>query len=277
MLSTLRRINEPCVYVMQSERDAGRAYVGFAVDPAQRVRRHNGEINGGAVSTRSGRPWTVLLVISGFPSQVSALQFEHALQHPTSAARVRAATHAVVSGPPSGGSPARGRSGRSLTPAETITVARILTSVEPWRYTPLAAHFTSAAARVLWDATADELTQNTTVGPLSDFYARALERRAQQMAMRSAALLAERACVARTAQLKTSAAAVAAAPGSPPFLADVEARFYSVTCRLMAQRAQLAARFAASPERERTLKSIKIAAKQADEKHEEAVTALAAQ
>ena len=157
MLSTLRRINEPCVYIMQSERFAERSYVGFAVDPAQRVRRHNGEISGGAAATRSGRPWAILLVISGFSSQASALQFEHALQHPTSAARVRAATFAVIGSPPSGGSPARGRSGRSLTPAETITVARILTGVEPWRYTQLAAHFTSEAARVLWDVAAIRL------------------------------------------------------------------------------------------------------------------------
>ena len=83
-----RSINEPCVYVMQSGRVTGRAYVGFSVDPAERVRRHNGEIVGGAAATRSGRPWTILLVISGFPSQVSALQFEHALQHPSSAARL---------------------------------------------------------------------------------------------------------------------------------------------------------------------------------------------
>ena len=115
MLSTLRRINEPCVYIMQSERFAERSYVGFAVDPAQRVRRHNGEISGGAAATRSGRPWAILLVISGFPSQVSALQFEHALQHPSSAARLRAATLAA-GGAPEGGSPARtGEPRRTMT------------------------------------------------------------------------------------------------------------------------------------------------------------------
>ena len=274
MQSTLRRVNEPCVYVMESGRFAGRAYVGFAVDPAQRERRHNGEIGGGAASTRSGRPWKILLVISGFPSQVSALQFEHALQHPTSSARLRAATHAVV-GSPEGGSPARGE--RSMSPAATIAVARILTSVMPWRFAPLAAHFTSEAAREPWAAAVDEPAQNTTVGPLSDFYASALERRAQQMALHSAALLVERANAARAAQLKTGVAAVAAAPSSPAALADIEARFYSVACRLMAQRARQAALYAASPERERKIKSIKIAAKQADKAHEEALAALAAQ
>jgi structure-specific endonuclease subunit SLX1 len=150
MQSTLRRINEPCVYVMQSGRFAGRAYVGFSVDPAERVRRHNGEIVGGAAATRSGRPWTILLVISGFPSQVSALQFEHALQHPSSAARLRAAALAAV-GTPEGGSPARGGRSPALSPAATIAVARVLVGVTPWHYMPLSAHFTSAEARVTWD------------------------------------------------------------------------------------------------------------------------------
>ena len=275
MQSTLRRINEPCVYVMQSGRFAGRAYVGFSVDPAERVRRHNGEIVGGAAATRSGRPWTILLVISGFPSQVSALQFEHALQHPSSAARLRAAALAAV-GTPEGGSPARGGRSPALSPAATIAVARVLVGVTPWHYMPLSAHFTSAEARVTWDLAADERSQNTTVGPLGDFYTRALERRARQIASHSAALLAERARVARDAQLKTGAAATAAAPGSRAALADLEARSYGVACKLMAQRAQLAAHSMASPERERTLKSIKIAAKQADKEHAEALVALAA-
>ena len=79
MQSTLRRINEPCVYVMQSGRFAGRAYVGFSVDPAERVRRHNGEIVGGAAATRSGRPWTILLVILCFMLEVSAPQLWYLL------------------------------------------------------------------------------------------------------------------------------------------------------------------------------------------------------
>ena len=100
---------------MQSGIVIGVAYVGLSVDPAERVRRHNGEIVGGAAATRSGRPWTILLVISGFPSQVSALQFEHALQQPSSAARLRAATLAA-GGAPEGGSPARtGEPRRTMT------------------------------------------------------------------------------------------------------------------------------------------------------------------
>ena len=48
----------------------GRTYVGFTVDPERRIRQHNGEIVSGAKSTRSGRPWEMLMVVSGFHSKV---------------------------------------------------------------------------------------------------------------------------------------------------------------------------------------------------------------
>ena len=34
-------------------------YVGCTTDITRRLRQHNGEIKGGARSTRAGRPWTV--------------------------------------------------------------------------------------------------------------------------------------------------------------------------------------------------------------------------
>ena len=37
-----------------------RTYVGWTTDLARRLRQHNGEISGGAASTRAGRPWIVL-------------------------------------------------------------------------------------------------------------------------------------------------------------------------------------------------------------------------
>ena len=48
----------------------GRTYVGFTVDPERRIRQHNGEIVSGAKSTRSGRPWDMLMVVSGFHTKV---------------------------------------------------------------------------------------------------------------------------------------------------------------------------------------------------------------
>jgi len=56
-------------------------YIGATLDPVRRIRQHNGEICGGAKYTRSYRPWTVHMVVSGFPNQRSALQFEWAWKH----------------------------------------------------------------------------------------------------------------------------------------------------------------------------------------------------
>lgn len=72
-------------YLLKSHvtEQSSRTYVGFTTQPLRRLRQHNGEIKGGARKTSRHRPWSHILVISGFPNKIVALQFEWQFQHPT--------------------------------------------------------------------------------------------------------------------------------------------------------------------------------------------------
>jgi len=58
----------------------GATYVGATTDLNQRLRKHNGEIKGGAVATsnkvKKGEIWTRACHVEGFPTWQAALQFE---------------------------------------------------------------------------------------------------------------------------------------------------------------------------------------------------------
>ncbi|XP_010469867.1 PREDICTED: uncharacterized protein LOC104749854 [Camelina sativa] len=80
-----------------SPRHKGQTYIGFTVNPKRRIRQHNGEITSGAWRTKRKRPWEMVLCIYGFPTNVSALQFEWAWQHPRESVAVREAAAAFKS------------------------------------------------------------------------------------------------------------------------------------------------------------------------------------
>ena len=60
----------------------GSTYAGVSPDPIKRLRKHNGEISGGAKYTLSkGEGWKHICLISGFKTKQQALQFEWAFKH----------------------------------------------------------------------------------------------------------------------------------------------------------------------------------------------------
>jgi putative endonuclease len=64
-----------CLYLLRSA--SGRTYVGISVDVERRLAQHNGELPGGAKSTRAGRPWALVARWGPYDrSRASALEYQ---------------------------------------------------------------------------------------------------------------------------------------------------------------------------------------------------------
>jgi predicted GIY-YIG superfamily endonuclease len=80
-LNEIKKKEEPpwFFYIIQN---GPYTYAGVSPDPVQRLRRHNGEIKGGAKYTTSKGPgWKHVCIVSGFQNKIQSLQFEWAVKH----------------------------------------------------------------------------------------------------------------------------------------------------------------------------------------------------
>lgn len=70
------------VYLLKST-VSNRTYIGYTNKAVElRLRKHNGELQGGAKKTLYGRPWEIVLYVTGFEYERTALQYEFVAQHP---------------------------------------------------------------------------------------------------------------------------------------------------------------------------------------------------
>jgi predicted GIY-YIG superfamily endonuclease len=69
-----------CCYILKSKVN-GRRYIGVTNDVERRLRQHNGEIKGGAKSTRAGRPYEIYYIVGGFETYSDALKYEYKLKN----------------------------------------------------------------------------------------------------------------------------------------------------------------------------------------------------
>jgi len=74
------------VYVLYSV-PTGRTYTGIALEPHERLDKHNGKRSGGAKATRQGRPWRVVYV-ERYDTKSLALKREAAIKRMSRAAKL---------------------------------------------------------------------------------------------------------------------------------------------------------------------------------------------
>lgn len=87
------------VYVLCSS--SRRTYVGVTNDLSRRLAQHNGELPGGAKSTRAGRPWTLGAQFGPFATRADAQRIEYRVKRRRGAARLESFDTSAIAVEPS--------------------------------------------------------------------------------------------------------------------------------------------------------------------------------
>lgn len=87
-MNTTKNSNFHYCYILQND-DNQRTYNGYTVNTIRRLRQHNGEITGGAKSTRCSKTWQYIAIVSGFPNNINALQCEWRIKKPFNKRRTK--------------------------------------------------------------------------------------------------------------------------------------------------------------------------------------------
>ncbi|KAG8825476.1 Slx4p interacting protein [Serendipita sp. 401] len=123
---------------LQPARITTRTYIGSTPAPVRRLRQHNGELQAGAQKTREGRPWEMVMLVHGFPSRLSALQFEWAWQHPNKTRHLK-------------GDDGRAMVSTAYTLRGRVHIVRVMLASHPYSNWPLGVKFFSLEAFKAWD------------------------------------------------------------------------------------------------------------------------------
>ncbi|KAI9346953.1 hypothetical protein BDR26DRAFT_855416 [Obelidium mucronatum] len=147
-------------YLLQCQQPgkSTKCYVGSTPDPIRRIRQHNGEIQGGAKKTVSGRPWNMVVIVHGFPNKIAALQFEWAWQKPHQSRHFRTANPSAYS---------KSRKDQEIHVKLQVLADMVL--LDNWARWPLRIHITSEYIHDYFSGLpgmADLIGDNMTYGPL---------------------------------------------------------------------------------------------------------------